>query len=73
MKAFSLFIDEKQNKIFFEKPNNKKQKQNKNKTKQNVNFPAPPFLKRRKFHGLVLGYVELIDVKGIGVAQPIWP
>ena len=25
MKAFSLFIDKKQNKFFFEKPNNKKQ------------------------------------------------
>ena len=26
----------------------------------------------QKFHGLVLGSVELIDVKGIGMAQPIW-
>ena len=26
----------------------------------------------QKFHGLVLGLVELIDVKGIDVAQPIW-
>ena len=26
----------------------------------------------RKFHGLVLGLVELIFVKGIDVAQPIW-
>ena len=26
-----------------------------------------------KFHGLVLGLVELIDAKGIGVTQPIWP
>ena len=25
-----------------------------------------------KFHGLVLGFVELIDAKGIDVAQPIW-
>ena len=25
-----------------------------------------------KFYGLVLGLVELIDVKGIDVAQPIW-
>ena len=25
-----------------------------------------------KFHGLVLGLVGLIDVKGIDVAQPIW-
>jgi hypothetical protein len=26
----------------------------------------------RKFHGLVLELVELIDTKGIDVAQPIW-
>ena len=26
----------------------------------------------RKFHRLVLGLVELIDAKGIDVAQPIW-
>ena len=26
-----------------------------------------------KFHGLVLGLVELIDAKGIDVVQPIWP
>jgi hypothetical protein len=26
----------------------------------------------RKFHGLVLGLVGLIDAKGIDVAQPIW-
>ena len=25
-----------------------------------------------KFHGLILGLVELIDAKGIDVAQPIW-
>ena len=29
-------------------------------------FPAPPIL--NIFHGLVLGLVELIDAKGIGVA-----
>ena len=27
----------------------------------------------RKFYGLVLWLVGLIDAKGIGVAQPIWP
>jgi hypothetical protein len=27
----------------------------------------------QKFHELVLGLVELIDVKGIDVAQSIWP
>jgi hypothetical protein len=26
----------------------------------------------QKFQGLVLGLVELIDAKGIDVAQPIW-
>ena len=26
----------------------------------------------RKFHGLVLGSVELIDAKGIGGTQPMW-
>ena len=38
-------------------------------------FPAPPILNIffQKFHGLVLGLVELIDAKGIDVAQPIWP
>ena len=37
-------------------------------------FPALPILNIfvQKFHGLVLGLVGLIDVKGIGVAQPIW-
>ena len=35
-------------------------------------FPAPPILNifSPKFHGLVLQLVELIDAKGIGVAQP---
>ena len=37
-------------------------------------FPAPSILNifLRKFHGLVVGLVELIDAKGIDVAQPIW-
>ena len=26
-----------------------------------------------KFHGLVLGLVELVDAKGIDFAQAIWP
>jgi hypothetical protein len=26
-----------------------------------------------KFHGFVLGLVELIDANGINVTQPIWP
>ena len=37
-------------------------------------FPAPSILNifSQKFHGLVFWLVELIDAKGIGVAQPIW-
>ena len=36
-------------------------------------FPAPPILSifSWNFYGLVLGLVELIDAKGIGLAQPI--
>ena len=39
-----------------------------------AHFPGPPILNifSWKFHGLVLGIVELIDAKGIDVAQPIW-
>ena len=34
------------------------------------NFPAPPILNFffKKLNGLVVGLIELIDVKGIGVA-----
>ena len=36
-------------------------------------FLIPPILNKsfQKFHRLVLGLVELIDAKGIDVAQPI--
>ena len=34
--------------------------------------PNSQFFFLRKFQGLVLGLVELIDAKGIDVAQPIW-
>ena len=39
-----------------------------------THFPALPILNifSWKFHGLVLGLVELIDAKGIGMAQLIW-
>ena len=39
-----------------------------------THFPALQILNiiSQKFHGLVLGLVELIDAKGIGVAQLIW-
>ena len=40
-----------------------------------LRFSTPTILNIffQKFHGLVLGLVELIDAKGIDVAQPIWP
>ena len=65
MKAFGLFIEKKK----IEQPNNQKPK-----TKQNVIFRASPILNifLRKFLGLVLEYVGLIDAKGINVAQLIW-
>jgi hypothetical protein len=39
-----------------------------------VRFSKSPILKNFlwKFHGLVLGLVELIDAKGIDIVQPIW-
>ena len=39
-----------------------------------LRFSTPPIFNffLRKFQGLVLGLVELIDPKGIDVAQPIW-
>ena len=41
---------------------------------QNGRFSKSPILEifSRKFHRLVLGLVELIDAKGIDVAQSIW-
>ena len=44
-------------------------------TQKNWVFQPPPKAEQLppKFHGLVLGLVELIDAKGIGLAQPIWP
>ena len=37
-------------------------------------FPAPPILNifLQNFYGLVLGLVELIDAKDIGMAQLMW-
>ena len=39
-----------------------------------THFPAPPILNiiSWNFHGLILGLVELIDAKGIGMAQLVW-
>jgi hypothetical protein len=41
---------------------------------KNGHFPASPILNifLWNFHGLVSGLVELIDAKGIDVAQSIW-
>ena len=41
---------------------------------QKLRFSKPRILKifSRKFQGLGLGLVGLIDAKGIDVAQPIW-
>ena len=52
--------------FFFEKKNSKWP------TKKKAHFPALPILNifLRQFHGLVLWFVELIDAKGISVAQP---
>jgi hypothetical protein len=40
---------------------------------QNGHFSKSPILKKnlRKFNGLVLGLIELINAKGIDAAQPI--
>jgi hypothetical protein len=61
MKAFGLF-------------DKMKQKKKINGCVKKGHFPAPPILNifLWKFYGLVLGLVELIDAKGIDVAQPIW-
>jgi hypothetical protein len=68
MKAFGLFNKMKQKTFFFLK------KKIQNGRLKKGHFPAPPILNifLWKFHGLVLGLVELIDAKGIDVAQPIW-
>ena len=49
-----------------------KQKNSKWQTKKKKYFSKSPILKNfsLKIHGLVLGLVELIDAKGIAVAQP---
>ena len=49
-------------------------KKNQNLENSKTHFPAPPILNifSLKFHGLVLGLVELNDAKGIGTAQLIW-
>ena len=55
-------------KIFFWK------KKLKSPTQKKSHFPTPPIINifSWNFYGLILGLVELIDAKGIGVAQLIW-
>ena len=47
---------------------------NQNGRLKKLRFSKPPILNIffQQFHGLVLGLVQLIDAKGIDVAQPIW-
>ena len=67
MNGMLVFIEMKQKIFFFEK-------KIKMADSKKPHFPAPPILNifSRKFHGLVLGLIELIDLKGIGVVQLIW-
>ena len=53
----------------------KKLRKNQNGPLKKAHFPVLPifiFLKK-KFQGLVLGLVGLIDEKGIDFDQPMWP
>ena len=54
--------------------NKSKKKKSKMADSNEQSFSKSSILKKilRKFPGLVLGLVELIDAKGIDVAQPIW-
>ena len=62
----ACFLSDKAKNIFFLK------KKSKWPTQKKLIFQLPIFdILSWKFHGLVLGLVELIDVKGIGVAQPM--
>ena len=49
-----------------------KQKKSKMADSKKLSFTKSPIF-LLKFHGLVLGSIGLIDVKGNDVAQPIWP
>ena len=65
-KCWLIFIGMKEKKKKIEKKKNLN-----GRLKRKSHFPAPPILNifSWKFHGLVLGLVELNDVKGISVAQ----
>ena len=64
----SLPLDKEKEKHFF------LQKNFQNGRLKKLRFSKVPILNMfsRKLQGLVLGLVELINVKGIDVAQPIW-
>ena len=63
-----IFVGMKEKKMKFEKMKFKMADSKKG------HFSKPPILNifLWKFHGSVLGLVEFIDAKGIGMAQPIW-
>ena len=62
-------VDEAKKNLFFFKKTNKMDDSKK------LSFSTSPKAEQflPKFHGLVLGYVELIDAKGIDLAQSTWP
>ena len=68
MNGLLVFFEMKQKKFFFWK------KKLKSPTQRKSHFPTPPIINifSWNFYGLILGLVELIDAKGIGVAQLIW-
>ena len=75
MKAKVIFIEKKKKFKKIQKKHSKKNsKKIQNSRLKKAHFPAPPIINifLWKFDGLVLGLVELIDAKGIGVAQLIW-
>ena len=72
MNLLGFFHTEKPKKNFFEQPNNQKPKTKKLNKSHFQGFVNSQYF-FMKFHGLVLGLVELIDAKGIDFAQPMWP
>ena len=70
MNLLGVFHWEKKKKNF-EQPNNQKPKTKKLNKSHFQGFANSQYF-LWKFYGSVLGLVELIDAKGIEVAQPIW-
>ena len=73
MNGLLIFIDMKQKKMLKKKSEWPTYKYKMAASKK-PHFPAPPILNifSSNFNGLVLGLVELIDAKGIGLAQLVW-